>query len=53
MLTVTAPILSLVGVPPQYAAGGVSVVFFVAFWAVGLDYVLDLGIIFGDGTGES
>ncbi len=44
-VTVTVPLFSLVGVPQQVTAGGVSVVFFVAFWAVGLKF------LFG-GSGE-
>jgi hypothetical protein len=45
MLTVLVPVLSFVGISEQVSAGIVSVLFFVAFWVIGLDYVLNLGLL--------
>lgn len=51
MLTIAVPVLSFFGVPEQVGAGVVSVLFFVAFWVIGFDYVLGLGFVTGsDGS---
>lgn len=51
MLTILVPVLSFIGIPEQVGAGVVSLLFFVAFWVIGFDYVLNLGIV--TGTGDS
>jgi len=45
VVTIFVPVLTFLGLSTTAAAGAISVLFFIAYWVIGPDYLFDFGLL--------